>query len=45
MKMATAAGFLAFAFTIYILVGPEDGMISGPGTVSSLLKSAPIINL
>ena len=44
MKLVTVAGFLAIALTIYILVGPEEGMLSGPGTVSSLLKSAPMIN-
>ena len=44
MKMLAAAGFLAIAITSYVLVGPEEGMLSGPGTISLVLNSFPMIN-
>ncbi len=44
MKFLKVAGFLAIAITAYIMTGPEDGMISGPSTVSMVLHSFPIIN-
>ena len=40
----SAGGFLALAIAAYIMVGPNDGMLSGPKTVSLLLQSFPLIN-
>ena len=44
LKSLSAASFLAAAIAAYIIVGPEEGMLSGPKTVSLLLHSLPLVN-
>lgn len=43
-KSLSAGGFLAFAIAAYLMVGPNEGLLSGPSTVSLLLHSLPLIN-
>ena len=43
-KSFSAGGFLALAIAAYVLVGPNEGMLSGPKTVSLLLQSLPLVS-
>ncbi|NQW22660.1 MAG: hypothetical protein HQ475_04350 [SAR202 cluster bacterium] len=43
-RSLSVSGFLAAAIAAYIMVGPDEGMLSGPKTVSLLLQSLPIFN-
>lgn len=43
-RSLSAGGFLALAIAAYVTVGPNEGMLSGPNTVSLLLNSLPLIN-
>ncbi len=43
-KSISASGFLAVAIAAYVLVGPNEGLFSGPQTVSLLLQSIPLIS-
>lgn len=44
VKSFSAGGFLALAIIAYVMVGPNEGMLSGPKTVSLLLQSFPLIS-
>ena len=44
IKSLSVAGFLAAAIAAYIIVAPDEGMLSGPKTVSTLLHSFSNIN-
>ena len=43
-KSISAGGFLAVAIAAYVIVGPNEGLLSGPKTVSLLLQSLPLIS-
>ena len=43
-KSLSAGGFLALAIAAYVAVAPNEGMLSGPNTISLLLHSLPLIN-
>ena len=43
-KSFSASSFLALAIAAYVMVGPNEGMLSGPKTVSLLLQSFPLIS-
>ena len=44
LKTFSAGGFLALAIAAYVMVGPNEGMLSGPSTVSLLLHSLPLVS-
>ena len=44
VRSFSAAGFLALAIAAYVMIGPNEGMLSGPKTVSLLLQSFPLVN-
>ena len=43
-KSLSVAGFLAVAIAVYIVYSPNEGLLSGPSTVSTLLHSLPIVS-
>ena len=44
VKSLSAGGFLALAIAAYVFVSPNEGMLSGPSTVSLLLHSLPLVS-
>jgi len=44
LKSFSAGGFLALAIAAYVIVGPNEGMLSGPQTVSLFLQSLPLVS-
>ena len=44
LKSFSAGGFLALAIAAYVMVGPNEGMLSGPQTVSLFLQSLPLVS-
>ena len=43
-KSLSVAGLLAVSIAVYIVYSPNEGLLSGPSTVSALLHSLPIVS-
>ena len=43
-RSLTAGGFLALAVAAYVLTSPNEGLLSGPNTISALLHSLPLVS-
>lgn len=42
-RTLSTAGLLALAVSVYVMSGPNDGLLAGPGRVSALLHSLSIV--
>ncbi len=40
----SVAGFMALAIAVYVMSSPNEGLLSGPSTISALLQSLPIVS-
>ena len=43
-RSLSVAGFLALAIAIYVMSSPNEGLLSGQSTVSTLLQSIHIVS-
>ncbi len=43
-KSLSVALFLALAIAVYVMSSPNEGLLSGPSTISTLLQSLPMVS-